>query len=265
MNSQQDAFVSPPVPSLRAPVVLVHGLSGFDRVFRTKRPSQEFFPGVRSHLEMAGNRVLMPRVSATASIATRAGELKAFIRREVGTAKVHIIGHSMGGLDARYAVSRLGLDSQVLSLTTIGCPHRGTAFADWGVRMFGRLTHPLFRAMGISDDAFYDLTTESCGRFNADTPNVPGVRYFSVAGVIERPWLAHGWKLPCGIVRKAEGPNDGVVSVASATWGESTAIWQGDHLNLVNWPNKRMRKAGEWPDRTGEYAALLGQLQQAGF
>jgi triacylglycerol lipase len=253
------------VPRLAAPVVLVHGLSGLDPVFRTKRPGKEFFPGVRAHLEAAGNRVLMPRVSATASIATRAAELAAFIRREVGTAKVHVIGHSMGGLDARSAVSRLGLDSQVLSLTTIGCPHRGTAFADWGVRKFGKITHPLFRAMGIPDAAFYDLTTESCERFNGDTPDVAGVRYFSVAGVIERPWLAHGWKLPCGIVRKAEGPNDGVVSVASATWGERTTVWRGDHLNLVNWPNKRMRKAGEWPDRAGEYAALLGQLKQAGF
>jgi triacylglycerol lipase len=119
--------------------------------------------------------------------------------------------------------------------------------------------------MGVPDDAFYDLTTESCERFNERTPDAPGVRYFSVAGVIERPWLAHGWKLPCRIVRKAEGPNDGVVSVASATWGESTAIWRGDHLNLVNWPNKRMRKAGEWPDRAAEYAALLGRLRQVGF
>ncbi|MCU0705039.1 MAG: alpha/beta fold hydrolase [Fimbriiglobus sp.] len=261
MNSQQD----PPTPHLAAPVVLVHGLSGFDRVLGVKRPGKEFFPGVRTHLEAAGNRVLLPRVSATAAVATRAAELAAFIRREVGATKVHLIGHSMGGLDARYAVSRLGLDSQVLSVTTIGCPHRGTAFADWGVRRFGRLTRPLFRAAGIPDAAFYDLTTESCERFNAETPDALGVRYFSVAGVVERPWLTRGWELPSRIVRNAEGPNDGVVSVASATWGECTAIWRGDHLNLVNWPNRRMRKAGEWPDRTGDYAALLGQLQRAGF
>jgi triacylglycerol lipase len=260
MNSQL-----PQVPRLSAPVVLVHGISGFDRVFRVKRPGTEFFPGVRPHLEAAGNRVLMPRVSATAGIATRAAELAAFIRREAGNTPVHVIGHSMGGLDARYAVSRLGLAGQVLSLTTIGCPHRGSTFADWGVARFSRFTRPLFRAMGVADDAFYDLTTDTCERFNAETPDAPGVRYFSVAGVIEKPWLAHGWTLPNRIVGRAEGPNDGVVSVASATWGESTAIWRGDHLNLVNWPNRRMREAGEWPDRAGEYAGLLGQLRRAGF
>jgi len=40
----------------------------------------------------------------------------------------------MGGLDSRHAISlRLGLAERVLTLTTLGTPHRGTAFADWGV------------------------------------------------------------------------------------------------------------------------------------
>jgi triacylglycerol lipase len=55
------------------------------------------------------------------------------------------------------------------------------------------------------------------------------------------------------------------VSVTSATWGERTTLWRGDHLNLVNWPNRRMTKAGDWPNRTGDYGALLGQLKGAGF
>ena len=253
------------IPALSAPVVLVHGVSGFDRLLKRRRPGKEFFPGVRARLEAAGNTVFVPRVSATAAVATRAAELVNFLRREVGTRPVHLIGHSMGGLDARYAISRLGLSGQVLSLTTIGCPHRGTAFADWGVSRFARHFHPLFRAAGVPDDAFFDLTTAACAEFNQATPDVPTVRYFSVAGVIERPWLAAGWRLPSRIVRRAEGPNDGVVSVASATWGEHTAIWEGDHLNLVNWPNRRMSKAGAWPDRTAEYGGLLGQLRAAGF
>lgn len=253
------------IPQLAAPIVLVHGVNVFDRLFARRRPVREHFPGVRPYLEAAGNRVFMPRVSPTAGIVTRATELAAYLRRELGSRPVHLIGHSMGGLDARYAISRLGLDRQVLSLTTVGCPHRGSTFADWGVARFGRVTRPLFRALGLDDDAYYDLRTESCARFNETTPNAPGVRYFSVAGVIDDPWLHGGWKFPSRIVGQAEGPNDGVVSVASATWGESTAVWRGDHLNLVNWPNRRMRQAGEWPDRAAEYGALLGQLKRAGF
>jgi triacylglycerol lipase len=56
--------------------------------------------------------------------------------------------------------------------------------------------------------------------------------------VCEKPWLGPEWVLPYQIVNRAEGPNDGVVSVASAKWGEHTDLWDGDHLNLVNWPNR---------------------------
>lgn len=252
------------VPQLNAPVVLVHGVSGFDRLFSPRR-AREHFPGVRDYLEAGGNRVFMPRMSPTASIAVRAAELKAQLVREFGQQPVHLIGHSMGGLDSRYAISRLGIESQVLSLTTLGCPHRGSAFADWCIAWFGRITRPVFRKLGWNDAAFYDLTAEACERFNEVTPNAPTVRYFSVAGVIDKPCLTAGWRIPSWIVERVEGANDGVVSVTSATWGERTTLWRGDHLNLVNWPNKRMTKAGEWPNRTGEYGALLVQLKQAGF
>jgi triacylglycerol lipase len=258
-------MVGPPavpdhVPKLSAPVVLAHGLCGFDRICVARRPVKEYFPGIRQKLEAAGNRVLATRVSPTAGIAARAAQLRAFIRREVGDAPVHLIGHSMGGLDARFMISRLGMDRQVLSLTTVGTPHRGTAFADWGVRRLARLLCPLLRAAGVPDDAFFDLTTAACRRFNEDVPDAPGVRYFSVAGVCEQPWLGPEYRLPARIVREAEGPNDGLVSVASAAWGERTDVWDGDHLNIVNWPNRRMRRAGAWRDRAADYGRLLERL-----
>ena len=49
----------------------------------------------------------------------------------------------MGGLDARYLISRLGMADRVLSLTTLGTPHRGTSFADWGVSRLQRYLRPL--------------------------------------------------------------------------------------------------------------------------
>lgn len=252
-------------PKLSAPVILVHGVSGFARLFFDRTPVPESFPGIRAYLEAGGNRVLTPRVSATAGIATRAAELRAFVRRELGGQPFHLIGHSMGGLDSRFLISRLGLHAQVRSLTTIGTPHRGTAFADWGIRRLSRVVAPLFRARGMSDDCFFDLTTDACRRFNEDTPDAPGVRYFSVAGQCEKPYLNLGWRMTAGVVRRLEGANDGIVSVTSATWGERTEVWAGDHLNLVNYPNRRMRQAGEWTDRRERYGALLAQLQACGM
>ena len=52
----------------------------------------------------------------------------------------------MGGLDARYMIASLGMEARVLSLTTVGTPHRGTAFADWGMPAFGRLLTPFLRS-----------------------------------------------------------------------------------------------------------------------
>lgn len=243
-----------------APIVLIHGLCGFDRLFACRRPVKEYFPGIRHLLGAGGRPVLIPRISPTAGIETRAAELKAYLLHEAGGRPVHLIGHSLGGLDARFMTAALGMDRQVLSLTTIGTPHRGSTFADWAVKRFSRLWSPLFRKAGVPDDAFFDLTTDACSRFNERVPDVPGVRYGSVAGVCEKPWLGAEWKFPARIVGQAEGANDGIVSVASAAWGESSEVWPGDHLNLVNWPNRLMKRAGTWPDRAADYARLLARL-----
>jgi triacylglycerol lipase len=251
-------------PKLDAPIVLIHGLCGYDRIAAFGRTLKDYFPGIREKLEAAGNRVLVPRLSLTRGVEARAAELKRFLERRVPTGPVHLIGHSMGGLDARYMISRLGMAERVKSLTTVGTPHRGTAFADWGVNRFGRLLAPFFQFLGMSYQAFIDLTTAACRRFNATVPDMPGVRYLSVAGLCSREWMGPEWWLPAGIVSKAEGPNDGVVSVASAIWGEHTDVWEGDHLNLVNWPNRIARRRGVWDSLAPDYGRIIRRIAEVG-
>jgi triacylglycerol lipase len=174
-----------PVPRLSAPIVLVHGLCGSERISLFGVTVRDYFPGIRERLEAAGNRVLSPQLSRTRGVASRAEELKRFIGRNVPDGPVHVIGHSMGGLDARYMISRLGMAHRVKSLTTVGTPHRGSPFADWGVGNFGPLVAPFFQMLGLSHQAFLDLTTAACRRFNEAVPDAPGVRYLSVAGVCD--------------------------------------------------------------------------------
>jgi triacylglycerol lipase len=257
---QESTVISCSFPRLDAPIVLVHGLCGFDRLYAMRRPVADYFPGIREYLEAAGNRVYTARVSPTSGVARRALDLKRFIEREVPAGPVHIIGHSMGGLDARYMISRLGMEHRVRSLITIGTPHRGSTFADWGWHRLSRFLVPVMRWLGIPHQAFIDLRTDSCRRFNEDVPNVPGVRYLSVAGVCERPWIGPEWELPFRVVNRREGPNDGVVSVASAAWGEHCEVWPGDHLNLVNWPNRIAVRRGLWRDRAADYGRILQRL-----
>ena len=99
----------------------------------------------------------------------------------------------------------------------------------------------------------------------AVAPNVPGVRYFAVAGRCDRAWVGPEWLVPYSIVNEAEGPNDGVVSVASATWGEHTDLWDGDHLNLVNWPNRIARKRGMWVNLAPDYGRADDAVPPARF
>jgi len=88
-----------------------------------------YFRGVGPRLEKEGWRVVQARVPPLGPIEARARELAACIRA-VEARKVHVLAHSMGGLDARYAIARLGLAGKVASLVTVGTPHRGTPVAD---------------------------------------------------------------------------------------------------------------------------------------
>lgn len=224
-----------------------------------------YFPGIAEAIEGAGNRVLIPYLSATAGVADRARELRAFIMCHSPHDPVHVVAHSMGGLDARWMIAHLGMDHHVLTLTTIGTPHRGTAFADWGVRRLERVVRPVLDFIGLPAQAFYDLTTERCRLFNEKTPDAANVRYFSVAGRHDGNFLNLEWLLPYHIVRSAEGDNDGVVSVSSARFGEDTEVWESDHLSLVNWLNPANALRSLTRDPLPRYGKLLARLADLGY
>ena len=48
---------------------------------------------------------------------------------ETGYERLHIVGHSLGGIIARYYVQRMGGDERVHTLVTMGSPHGGTQVA----------------------------------------------------------------------------------------------------------------------------------------
>jgi triacylglycerol lipase len=113
-------------------VVLVHGLLGFDKLNHLS-----YFNGVRQWFD-EGCQFIEPQLDPTGSIKDRATALQKAIQGCVPSADlsrgkaIHLVAHSMGGLDARYLVSTKGLDcgSWVASITTISTPHAGTVIAD---------------------------------------------------------------------------------------------------------------------------------------
>jgi triacylglycerol lipase len=243
------------------PVVLHHGLFGHGDL-RIGSLKVSYFRGIDRAITQQGHPLIVTSVHPTSSIANRAAQLKEMVisrMQDLGRSgqKVILMAHSMGGLDARYAVTRLGLDRHVAAIVTITTPHRGSPFADWVLENLGRRLRgiQLVRYLGLDLRAGIDLTTAHCARFNERVPNVPGVKYYSVSAA--RPWTMippfalHSHR----IVLNAEGDNDGLVSVKSSTWGEHHGVWKADHWHTIN-----RRWMPKFKDSTGDISPLWVEL-----
>ena len=221
------------------PVILHHGLLAPGKIALGPRTFGSFV-GIDRVFAERGYTTMLTQVHPTASVARRASQLKSIVLEHLknldGTSmRVVIFAHSMGGLDARYMISKLGMDDKVAAVVTVSTPHRGSPYADWCMRHLTRFkTLQLFNAMGLDVGAASDLTTEACAKFNDQTPDVAGVKYYSVSAA--RPFWSVTPLLyqPYRVVYEAEGENDGLVSVKSAKWGEHLETWAADHWHLLN-------------------------------
>lgn len=116
-------FAADPLAA-RTPVLLVHGLVD----------NRSIFTVMRRQLRRRGfASVCCWNYSPLLSdVGRAAGDLARHIEkicRETGHDRVHIVGHSLGGLIARYYVQRQGGDRRVASLVTLGTPHHGSLLA----------------------------------------------------------------------------------------------------------------------------------------
>ncbi|KAK5987419.1 Triacylglycerol lipase 2 [Cladobotryum mycophilum] len=239
------------------PIVLAHGLLGFSELslLPFMRPIQ-YWHGIKEALSSNGSTVLTASVPPSSSIQDRAAKLASDIisgahankATTINTATtVNIIAHSMGGLDARYMISRLRPRGvEVASLVTVATPHRGSPLADYLIGGEGRgpvylpRLYGAIERMGLGTQAFEQLTTRYMAEeFNPLVVDDASVRYFSYGAATNRPSLFDPFRLPYRIVEKADGMNDGLVSVESSRWGTyKGTLMDVSHLDLINWTNK---------------------------
>src|SRR4051812_19523231 len=248
-----------PAPRLRHPVVLAHGVLGFDKIAIGGR-DLSYFRGVTRHLMSVGAEVHRPRVPSSASIAVRAGEFKRLIDM-IPAPKVNVIAHSMGGLDVRYAISKLGLADRIATLTTVGTPHLGTPVADLGTKLGDLLKLRALIGRVVDIDGFHDLTTHRMAQFNREMVDSPKVVYGSVVGRIERAqaspllWITHKY------LSERSGANDGMVPATSQSWGEVLKEVEADHWAQIGWSSG----GGASFDPLLLYEELLRELRGRGF
>ena len=142
----------------RYPIVLAHGLSGFRQLFGVV----DYFFGIPSDLQSGGAKVFVTQVSAFGSAEQRGEQLLQqieFIAASSGAGKVNLIGHSQGGLDARYVMAvRPDL---IASLTTVATPHLGADLADFLVDNLapGGFNETVVAALADSLGTILDLLT----------------------------------------------------------------------------------------------------------
>jgi len=106
------------------PIVLAHGYLGFSSL-----GPLHYFNNVQSILQAAGaTDIFASVVSPKQNLADRSAQLGADITGKYGNQRVHVIAHSMGGLDARTLIQQN--NPNIATLTTLGTPFRGTLAAD---------------------------------------------------------------------------------------------------------------------------------------
>ena len=119
------------------PILLIHGIMDNRSVFTVFRRA----------LRRRGFGVVhaVNYGMLTGDLREAARELRDHVEKlcdETGADKVHIVGHSLGGVIARYFVQRMGGSARVDTLVTLGSPHAGTLGAYLIPTALGRQLRP---------------------------------------------------------------------------------------------------------------------------
>jgi triacylglycerol lipase len=248
------------------PIVLAHGMSGFDELFGVL----EYWYGIPDALRQGGAQVFVTEVSAFNDTTVRGEQLLAQVEEIIaitGAQKVNLIGHSHGGLDVRYvAAMRPDL---VASVTTVGTPHKGADLADFLRRNLkdGSFTEDVLAFFADSlgtilgllsgssnpQDAIaglealttdgtlksfnetypQGLPTSECGQ---GEPVVDGIQYYSWTGIAPLTNVFDVSDAALGISALVySGTNDGLVGRCSAHFGKVIRdTYLQNHLDEVN-------------------------------
>ncbi|MEV8587868.1 alpha/beta fold hydrolase [Streptomyces sp. NPDC051180] len=148
------APAAPPAVPLagRRPVILLHGFVDNRSVFVLLRRAL-----ARHGRDCVESLNYSPLTCDLRAAAEELGRRVEEIRARTGHAEVDIVGHSLGGLVARYYVQRLGGDARVRSLVMLGTPHSGTSVAPLAD------AHPLVRQMRPGSEVLRELAGPAPG------------------------------------------------------------------------------------------------------
>lgn len=262
------------------PLLLVHG------VFFRDSKKINYWGRIPGELERNGAKIFYGNHHSASSVEESAKELTKRIEEiieETGCQKINIIAHSKGGLDCRYAISLCGAMEHVASLTTINTPHRGCGFADYLLEKIpkdvqGKIAsayNSSLKKLGDSSPDFIaavsDLTEKRCSELNRKMEPHENFQKVFCQSVGSKLNKRTSGKFPLNftysLVKYFDGPNDGLVSEKSFSWGSKytfltvkgkRGISHGDmvDLNRENIPGFDVREF---------YVDLVSNLKEKGL
>ncbi len=252
--------------STRYPIVLVHGLFGFDSLLGV----YDYWYGIGDELKAGGAKVYTASVSSANSSEVRGEQLIRDLdrlRAITGAQKFNLLGHSHGGPTIRYVASvRPDL---VASATLTGAPNTGSPVAD-GISNTLPVGSPLRSLVAGFVNAFAtfigalsgnldpqnslaalgSLNTNGARAFNSRHPQgmpttscgsgaavVNNVRYYSMGGtsVLTNILDISDAPLAAGALFFGFEQNDGLVGRCSSHWGTVLRDDYGwNHVDEIN-------------------------------
>lgn len=276
-EAREKVLADKKVCATKYPILLVHG------VFFRDSKILNYWGRVPAALERCGAVIRYGNQQSALSVADSAQELAERIKavtEELGCEKLNIIAHSKGGLDSRYAISHLGSDKYVASLTTVNTPHHGCVFVERLYDSFSeknrdrmaKAYNAAARKVGDKDPDFLsavaDLRESACTKFNEETPDSPDVYYRSIGSAAK---YAGSGRFPLNVsvpfVRKTDGENDGLVAVTSMEWGSSFRVLRVpgirgiSHADMIDLNRENIKDF----DVRSFYIDLVSELRESGF
>ena len=253
----------------RYPIVLAHGMSGFDSI-----GPLDYWNGITSDLTERGAEVYLTQVSSFASSEVRGEQLLQQVEEILaisGADKVNLIGHSHGNQSIRYVAA--AMPERIASATSVGGPTKGSPVFDLLVSSLegtgplisngaGEIVNAVGTIIGLAAGeslpqdslaGFQSISTEGAADFNTRYPagvptafcgegsySVDGVRYYSWSGTRLLTNPLDPLDLPLKIASSAfigtnDPQSDGLVGRCSSHLGKVIRDnYRMNHLDEVN-------------------------------
>lgn len=259
------------------PILLVHGIffRDFDKV--------NYWGRIPEELVKNGATIYYGNHSSSLAVKDSAEELAKRIKeivKETNCGKVNVIAHSKGGLDTRYAISNLGMDKYIASLTMINTPNHGCLFADYLMTKAPKVLKKqvsnsynfALKKLGDAEPDFIagvtDLTHPKTEELNKEMKDSKNVYYQAFGSVLKHP-ISGGFpfNLTNAYVKQFDGKNDGLVGIESFPVDKD--------FTLIETPYRRGISHGDVVDINREnikgfdvrefYVKIVSELKNKGY